>query len=83
MWQVPNGRWSEIPRDHLPPSILVREKRFYIHEVAVLEDHRWVIPDMWIVENEVVHADCQLVTRNVQVCKTLYYSPDVVKLNVL
>ncbi|KAF8823272.1 hypothetical protein HHX47_DHR10000380 [Lentinula edodes] len=39
MWQVPKGRWMELPLDFLTPSILVDNKRHYIHEVAQLKDH--------------------------------------------
>lgn len=65
MWQVPNGRWIELPLDELPPSILIENKRFYIHELAETEDGTLVIPILWIIQNGVTHADCHIVKRNV------------------
>ncbi|KAF5374921.1 hypothetical protein D9758_000015 [Tetrapyrgos nigripes] len=56
-WQVPGGRWHELPLDCLPPSILVDEKRFYIHEVAQLRDGSWFIPQLWLVYQGRTHAD--------------------------
>jgi hypothetical protein len=34
--------------DLLPPSVLVAHKRFYIHELAELDDGCWIVPQMWI-----------------------------------
>ncbi|KAL0064675.1 hypothetical protein AAF712_008373 [Marasmius tenuissimus] len=63
MWQMPNGRWMEIPQDMLPPSILVNNKRFYIHEIAELEDSRWVIPQLWLMSSGILHAVCYIAQR--------------------
>lgn len=67
MWQVPNGRWHELPRDKLMPSILVGMKRFYIDEVAGRKDGTWVIPVIWIEQNGEIHADCRMVDINPEV----------------
>ncbi|KAL1694690.1 hypothetical protein GGG16DRAFT_46832 [Schizophyllum commune] len=48
VWQFPDGRWRELPIDELMPSILVQDRRFYVHEVAELDDGRWFIPRMWV-----------------------------------
>ncbi|KAL0563288.1 hypothetical protein V5O48_018784 [Marasmius crinis-equi] len=48
MWQVPGGRWTEVPQDLLPPSVLVENKRHYIHELAELTDGQWVLPQFWV-----------------------------------
>ncbi|KAF5360251.1 hypothetical protein D9758_009151 [Tetrapyrgos nigripes] len=56
-WQVPGGCWHELPLDHLPPSILVNEKRFYIHEIAQLRDGSWFIPLLWLVFQRRTCAD--------------------------
>ncbi|KAJ7099940.1 hypothetical protein B0H15DRAFT_771035 [Mycena belliarum] len=64
MWQVKDGKWHDIPLDMLTPSILIRNHRYYIHEVAELSDGRWVIPALWIVVRGRTYADCMLVERN-------------------
>ncbi|KAJ3889502.1 hypothetical protein GG344DRAFT_51437 [Lentinula edodes] len=64
MWQVPKGRWMELPLDFLTPSILVDNKRHYIHEVAQLKDHQWVIPKMWITQAGEIFASCHVVNKN-------------------
>jgi hypothetical protein len=51
MHQVPNGRWFEVDLDLLPPSVLNRNKRFYIHEIAELRNKQWIIPQMWIEDS--------------------------------
>ncbi|KAL0572638.1 hypothetical protein V5O48_009324 [Marasmius crinis-equi] len=56
MWQVPGGRWTEVPQDLLPPSVLVKNKRYYIHELAELECGDWVIPQFWITVSKVLYA---------------------------
>ncbi|KAJ3853854.1 hypothetical protein EV368DRAFT_73223 [Lentinula lateritia] len=64
MWQVPKGRWMELPLDFLTPSILVDNKRHYIHEVAQLKDRQWVIPKMWITQAGEIFANCHVVNKN-------------------
>lgn len=64
MWQVPKGRWFEIPDDKRMPSILEGNKQFYIHEVAELFNGRWVIPCLWITHHGETKADCRLVIRD-------------------
>ncbi|KIY72157.1 hypothetical protein CYLTODRAFT_465626 [Cylindrobasidium torrendii FP15055 ss-10] len=64
-WQVPGGRWREVPIDMLPPSVLVEGKRYYIHELVELQNGQWVIPQIWITEGRAqkLHADCYYVER--------------------
>ncbi|KAJ4464605.1 hypothetical protein C8R41DRAFT_872068 [Lentinula lateritia] len=71
MWQVPNGRWLELPLDFLTPSILINNKRHYIHEVAQLQDLRWIIPKKWVVQAGKIYADAHLVRRNSQALLTV------------
>ncbi|SJL16233.1 uncharacterized protein ARMOST_19753 [Armillaria ostoyae] len=40
-WQVLNGCWLELPQDKLVPSVLHKQKRFYIHEIVELADGIW------------------------------------------
>ncbi len=61
-WQVPNGRWLELPQDKLVPSVLHKQKRFYIHEIAELADGTWVIPQLWLTFNNQLHGDCLTVS---------------------
>ena len=64
MWQVPNGRWLELPRDMLPPSLLVNNKCFYIHEVAELANGtQWIIPLYWIKKNAELCVRCYRTER--------------------
>ncbi|KAK1218880.1 hypothetical protein PQX77_018407 [Marasmius sp. AFHP31] len=63
MWQIPSGRWLELPQDLLPPSLVVENKRFYIHELAELQDGRWVIPQLWITSKNVLYAECYVVNK--------------------
>lgn len=77
MWQVPNGRWLELPLDFLTPSILINNKRHYIHEVAQLQDLRWIIPKKWVVQAGKIYADAHLVRRNSQVSPRHPWNPDI------
>lgn len=64
IWQVPNGRWLELPQDMLPPSLLVNNKRFYIHEVAELVNGtHWIIPLCWIKKNADLYVRCYRVEQ--------------------
>ncbi|EEB92359.1 hypothetical protein MPER_09145, partial [Moniliophthora perniciosa FA553] len=67
MWQVPGGRWMEIPQDLLPPSVLVWHKHYYIHEIAELADstNSWVIPQFWITTSKTLHAECYAVHKHI------------------
>ena len=71
MWQVPNGRWHEVPHDMLMPSILVGTKRFYIHEVAELNNGQWIVPQIWIEQDSETYADSYIVSRNANVSSYL------------
>ncbi|KAF8804945.1 hypothetical protein BYT27DRAFT_7105790, partial [Phlegmacium glaucopus] len=68
MWQVPNGRWYEIPDDKRMPSILEQNKHYYIHEVAELFDGQWVIPHLWIMHHGETKANCYRVIHDTGVC---------------
>ncbi|KAL0569113.1 hypothetical protein V5O48_012856 [Marasmius crinis-equi] len=63
MWQVPNGHWTEVPQDLLPPSVLGNNKRHYIHELAELECGNWLIPQYWITVSKILHAVCLWVSK--------------------
>ncbi|KAG6825637.1 hypothetical protein H0H92_002996 [Tricholoma furcatifolium] len=63
MWQVPNGRWSEIPLDKLVPSLLVGKSRYYIHEPAELDDGRLILPQRWITQAGQLCADVYFASR--------------------
>ncbi|KAL0058179.1 hypothetical protein AAF712_015156 [Marasmius tenuissimus] len=71
MWQVPGGRWTEFPQDMLPPSILNGTRRFYIHEIAELEDGAWVIPQLWFTAAGQVYAKSYPVQRHLQGSQTV------------
>ncbi|KAL0565048.1 hypothetical protein V5O48_016984 [Marasmius crinis-equi] len=49
----------------LPPSILVKNKRHYIHELAELDSGEWVLPQFWVIVSKVVHAVCFRVSKHV------------------
>lgn len=67
IWQVPGGRWHEIPRNMLMPSVVVGTKHFYIHKVAELNDGQWIVPQIWIEQDTKTYADSYVITRNANV----------------
>ncbi|KAK7047084.1 hypothetical protein VNI00_006746 [Paramarasmius palmivorus] len=69
MWHILTGRWMELPQDLHPPSVLANNRRHYIHELAELDDGRWIIPQMWILQGGVLHADSWLVKPIFSACR--------------
>ncbi|KAK7021130.1 hypothetical protein VNI00_017491 [Paramarasmius palmivorus] len=65
VWQIPGGRWSELPQDLLPPSIYINSKRYYIHELAERQDGKWFIPQLWITQRNTLYAECILANKTI------------------
>ncbi|KAL0565664.1 hypothetical protein V5O48_016353 [Marasmius crinis-equi] len=66
MWHILDGRWTEIPQDMLPPSILVGRKRHYIHELAETLAGVWVIPQVFVVVAQQVHVEALVANRQLE-----------------
>ncbi|KAJ7614819.1 hypothetical protein FB45DRAFT_1108964 [Roridomyces roridus] len=78
IWQMKDGRWHNIPLDTLPPSILVRSLRYYIHEVAELNDGRWIIPVLWIKCKGAMYVDCRVAERTAN-CEIYHVHEEMIR----
>ncbi|KAK7463484.1 hypothetical protein VKT23_006832 [Stygiomarasmius scandens] len=59
------SRVREHP-DQLTPSFRKGNKRFYVNELALLDDGRFVIPTMWVMYHGHVHAYCKEVREGTE-----------------
>jgi hypothetical protein len=66
VWQA--MRWREFDKSQLNPMWTPDGlKRFYVDELAQLQDGRFIIPQMWFTNDGVVHAT-YIDVRRLEVC---------------
>ncbi|KAJ7229581.1 hypothetical protein B0H12DRAFT_1029956 [Mycena haematopus] len=57
------GRWTEYAPEQLTPMFTQGRRRFWINEVAQLEDGTFVVPQLLVVRNNVLEAEVFEVTQ--------------------
>jgi hypothetical protein len=69
-------RWTEYDPSQLTPMFSKGFKRFWIQEVARLADGQFIMPQLWLLRDGVVHCIASHVSRTANGCWELLESED-------